>query len=40
MYYRAVKEETWDEIRELFIDFFGLRTRDSLNSVYYRIRRD
>jgi hypothetical protein len=40
MYHRAVKEESWEEIGELFRDFFGLRTRDGLNSVYYRIRRD
>ncbi|KAM0703895.1 hypothetical protein Q7P35_008901 [Cladosporium inversicolor] len=40
MYHRAVKEESWEEIEELFREFFGLRTRDGLNSVYYRIRRD
>lgn len=40
MYHRAVKEESWEEIEELFRDFFGLRTRDGLNSVYYRIRQN
>jgi hypothetical protein len=40
MYHRAVKEESWEEIGELFRDFFGLRTKDGLNSVYYRMRHE
>ena len=40
MYYRVVKQESWGEIGERFKGFFGLRTKDGLNSVYYRIRHE
>ena len=29
---------SWEELGELFTEFFSLRTKDGLNSVYYRIR--
>jgi hypothetical protein len=40
MYHRVIKEESWEEIEELFREFFSLWTKDGLNSVYYRIRND
>lgn len=40
MYHRVLKEESWDDIEKLFENFFGLRTKHALNSVYYRIRKE
>jgi hypothetical protein len=40
MYHRVIEEESWEKIGELFREFFSLRTKDGLNSVYYRIRHD
>jgi hypothetical protein len=40
MYYRIVQELSWPEIEDKFADFFHLRTKDGLTSVYYRIRKD
>ena len=38
MYHRVIKEESWDDIEKMFENFFSPRTKDALNSVYYRIR--
>jgi hypothetical protein len=40
MYCRVVQELSWPEIEDKFADFFHLRTKDGLTSVYYRIRKD
>jgi hypothetical protein len=40
MYHRVIIRKSWEELEELFRDFFGLRTKDSLNSVYYRMRHE
>jgi len=40
MYHRVIKEESWDDIEKKFEKFFGIRTKDGLNSVYYRIRKE
>lgn len=40
MYHRLIKKESWDDIEKMFENFFGTRTKDALNSVYYRIRKE
>lgn len=40
MYHRVIKEESWDDIEKMFENFFGPRTKDALNSVYYRVREE
>lgn len=40
MYHRVIKKESWDDIENMFENFFGTRTKDALNSVYYRIRKE
>jgi hypothetical protein len=40
MYHRVIVKKSWGELGELFREFFGLRTKDGLNSVYYRIRHE
>lgn len=40
MYHRVIMRKSWEELGELFREFFGLRTKDGLNSVYYRMRRE
>ena len=32
--------KSWEELGELFREFFCLRSKDGLNSVYYRMRRE
>lgn len=40
MYYRIVNHLAWKDIENEFANIFGLRTKDGLTSVYYRIRRE
>ena len=40
MYHRIIKGESWDDIEKLFEHYFVRRTKDALNSVYYRTRQD
>lgn len=40
MYYRIVKKLPWFEIEQEYKKVFGLRTKDGLTSVYYRIRHE
>ena len=40
MYHRVIMRKSWEELGELFREFFGLRTKDGLNSVYYRMRHE
>ena len=40
MYYRVIKELSWPKLEDKFANFFNLRTRDGLTSVYYRIRKN
>jgi hypothetical protein len=40
MYYRIIRGLSWPVIEDKFADFFDLRTRDGLTSVYYRLRKD
>ena len=40
MYHRVIMRKSWEELGDLFRELFGLRTKDGLNSVYYRVRHD
>ncbi|KAM0707319.1 hypothetical protein Q7P35_005557 [Cladosporium inversicolor] len=40
MYHRVIKKESWDDIEKMFENFFDPRTKDALNSAYYRIRQE
>jgi hypothetical protein len=39
MYQRIIGELSWPEIEDKFADFFNIRTRNGLTSVYYRLRK-
>lgn len=40
MYQRIIEELSWPDIKDKFVEHFGIRSGDGLTSVYYRMRKD